>query len=100
MDVFQIDTTLQLTGDFVRSLDGALEDPTDVIVFIAAPGGPFNTFTFSGNQVTKLAVGQYSYVFTPSISGTWTYKWQGVGTVTATSPDKTFLVQPSAAIPG
>jgi hypothetical protein len=97
---YQIDTALQLTGTFIDLETGQPADPTVVSLFLLSPNGQTTTLTLAGGQVVREGTGVYTYTFTPSVSGTWTYKWQGTGAVVATSADTTFDVATSELIPG
>lgn len=100
MKTFQIKTTLETTGFFIDSLTGQLTDPSDVILFLTPPGQPQQQLTFSGLQITRNGIGSYSYTFTPTASGVWTFDWQGIGAVVATSGDIQFGIAASTQIPG
>jgi hypothetical protein len=100
MKTFQIQTTLQVTGFFTDSLTGQLADPSDVILYLEAPGQAAQQFTFSNNQIIRNGVGSYSYTFTPTASGVWLFKWQGIGAIVATSPDVQFDIAASQVIAG
>jgi hypothetical protein len=107
MAVYQIDTQIQLSVNFVDLETGALVDPSNISVIVQTPTGTTSTFTYgsAGGAIARQAVGIYTYTFAPTISGVWTYKWQGDqppagGPVIATSPDRQFLVQPSIVLPG
>ena len=99
-NTYELDTTIQLTGTFADSLTGELADPTTITLFVLNPQGVNNSYTYAASQVVRVGVGIYTYTFTPDASGEWLYKWQGEGTVIATSPDTAFVVRASALIAG
>lgn len=88
---YQIDTEVQLLGTFANATTGAPADPTTVTLYLEDPSGTVTTPT----SIIKVSVGNYAYAFTPSGPGWWTYKWQGVGAVVATSKDTKFFVKAS-----
>jgi hypothetical protein len=99
MGTYDIDTQIQIVGSFASLITGLPADPTIVTLYIMDPDGNEMTQTFPGN-LTKTDIGSYSWAFNVTISGDWTYKWQGVGAVIVTSPDTKFTVRPSVFIPG
>lgn len=102
---YQIDTTIELTVTFLDAVSGVPVDPSIVTLYLQPPGGAVEEFTSPGgtpgsSPVVYVAVGQYSYTFTPMSSGVWTYKFQGTGAVVATTRDEQFTVDASVLIPG
>lgn len=97
MNVYEIDTQIQITGEFLAIVGGAPVAPTDVELYLLAPDGTEQTITTGfGNP----SVGIYTYVTTPSLGGIWAYKWRSPdGAVIATGPDTVFLVNASMLIP-
>lgn len=93
MNIYQIDTLIQLSGGFT-DLNGAPADPTTVTLLVRNPAG--YEVTYSGSDITHVGTGSYSIQITPTLSGTWIYKWEGTGAVIATSADTPFYVEPSA----
>jgi hypothetical protein len=100
MSQYEIDTTIELQGVFINSLTGVYIDPTTVKVSVLDPTGSQVTQNWPGGTVTRDSLGHFHALVTPAISGNWTYKWQGTGAATATSPDTIFTVNSSALIPG
>lgn len=98
MGTYEIQSSIDLFGTFADAATGAAADPSEVTLFVRDPTGDVETIT--GGAITKLAVGSYQYTFTATISGDWTYKWQGTGAVVCTSPDATFTVNASQLIAG
>lgn len=99
MGIYQIDTTIVLTGTFADAKTGQPADPSTVNLFIKAPDNSTQQQSWPGT-VAHVDTGVFTYTFTVSISGTWTYKWQGTGAVVVTSPDTNFVVESSILIPG
>lgn len=103
MAKYEIDTSVQINGSFVNSLTGAYADPTGVTLFVLDPNGLKSTYSYTGqasSPIVRDSQGHYHFTVTASISGTWTYKWQATGSVIATSPDTTFVVNASTLIAG
>ena len=65
---FPIQTTLQLQGSFIATLTGQLADPTTVNLLLAAPNAAASLLSYPA-QLMKVAVGIYTYSFTPTVSG-------------------------------
>lgn len=95
---YEIDTAVQLSGLFENVALGVSADPTTVTLYLQNPAGAIQILSVP--PVVRNDVGSYSYTFTPSASGTWTFKWRGVGSIVATTPDTTFVVNPSFVIAG
>jgi len=95
-NVYQVETQIQINGTFVNASTGAPVDPSTINLFVEDPTGDVTEYTTPA--VVKVSVGVYYYQLTVSLPGTWTYKWQGTGTVIATSPDTSFFVQASGLI--
>ena len=70
-----------------------------VTLYILNPNSGSNILNYPG-AISRASQGHYFYQLTPSISGTWYYKWQATGTAVATSPDTSFTVNPSLLIAG
>ena len=99
MASYEIDTTIQINGEFRSSLTGVYIDPTTITLFVLDPSGLTTTYTYPGT-IVRDALGHFHQQITPSKSGTWTYKWQALGAAVATSPDTTFTVNSSLLIAG
>jgi hypothetical protein len=100
MGTYDIDTTIQLTGTFANALTGQLADPTTITLYVQPPEGPPQQYVYGSSAIVRTAQGTYAFILTPSESGIWTYKWQGTGAVSVTSPDTTFTVRQSQLISG
>jgi hypothetical protein len=99
MTKYEIDTSIQINGEFINAISGVYVDPFLVTLYILDPTGLESTVNYPG-AVSKASQGHYFYQLTPSISGTWTYKWKASGSAVATSPDTTFTINASALIAG
>lgn len=97
---YEIDTSIQIEGVFLDSLNNVYADPTEVQLFIKDPNGAIIDYTTLDNTVIRESIGHYIFTFIPDVSGTWTYKWQGTGAYQATSPDSTFTIEASELIAG
>jgi hypothetical protein len=98
VNVYQLDTTIQLNTTFYQSDGVTPVDPSAVNLYIRDPTGAVTEYT--GGSITRVDVGVYTFALEPSMSGIWIYKWQGTGAVEITSPDVYFEVEPSAALTG
>jgi hypothetical protein len=99
MAKYEIDSSVQINGDILNSITNIYVDPTGVTLFILDPTGAQTLVQYPG-PVTRDSQGHYHYTISPSKSGTWTYKWQATGSFVGTSPDTTFVVNPSILIAG
>ncbi len=97
---YEIDTPIQIEGIFLDALNNVYVDPTDVKLFVKDPAGATILYSIANSSVIRESAGHYTVTLEPTISGTWTYKWQSTGTFPATSPDTTFTVNASELIPG
>lgn len=97
---YEIDTPIQIEGIFLDALNNVYVDPTDVQLFVRDPTGNIVDYSIANSSVIRQGAGHYVVTIEPTLSGTWTYKWQGTGTHPATSPDTTFTVNASALISG
>lgn len=82
------------TGDQVRievrftDDDGQPADPTVVKLFYAGPGTE-TELTYDGvSTIVREGVGSYYVDIVPQMPGTWRYRWQGSGTVTAAGEER------------
>lgn len=97
MNVYDLDTLIELTGTFTTSA-GAPINPTTVTLRLRTPDGIVTTYT--GAQLGNPAVGVFTLDFQATQSGPHIYKWQGAGNVEITNPDAYFSVNPSAVLAG
>lgn len=98
MDDYEIDTQIETTVTFLNVGLNVPADPTAVTLFILDPLGNETSVAYNPGPITRSGIGVYGYVFVPSSPGVWTYKWQGVGAVIATSRDRRFFVRASSLI--
>lgn len=97
MNVYQVDTIVQLNVTFYNVALNLPADPTAVALFTEAPDGTVSQVP--ANQIVRTGTGTYYCDFLPNGPGLWKYKWQGSGsTVVATSRDTPFFVQASQLI--
>jgi hypothetical protein len=100
MAIYEIDTSIELQGEFRDSLNNIYVDPTEVQLWVKDPNGNLSDYSTLDGSIIRETTGHYTFTFEPSISGVWTYKWQGTGVAAATSPDTTFTVNSSALLAG
>ncbi len=97
MNIYQVDTLLQLNVTFYNTALNQPADPEFVALFIEDPNG--NVSQIPGNLIVRAGTGQYFSDFLPPGPGEWVYKWQGTGnSVVATSRDTRFFVKGSALV--
>lgn len=97
MNIYPVNTLIQLNVTFLGFFTNAPIDPSAVNVFIQDPSGNETEFSYPG-PVSRTSTGIYFYQFVPNATGKWTYKWQGTGAVVASSPDTCFVVKLSALL--
>jgi len=101
MAKYDIDSTIQINGDFFNAVTGVYADPSGITLLVRDPTGAQLSYQYGvGGPIVRDSPGKYHYVITASKSGTWTYKWKATGSVVGTSPDTTFTINPSALIAG
>lgn len=66
-------------------VSGVDTDPTTISLFVRAPDGTTNTYTYGGGTVTKDSVGDFSKQISLSQRGIWYYQWTGTGTCLASA---------------
>lgn len=97
MSVYPLNTLIRLyTAKPFADANGTPTDPTSITLGIRDPHGNVSQVTTTVRDST----GVYHYDLTPTISGIWTYTWEGTGTVQASSIDAAFTVQPSSVVAG
>lgn len=94
INLYQMDTLIQLNVIFYDTLLNLPADPTSVSLFME---DPFGTVTQPAG-IVRTGTGTYYCNFLPTGPGEWTYKWQGTGSVIATSRDTSFIVVRSSVI--
>src|SRR5215471_2315794 len=92
MSEYEIDTAIVIQGIFTNALTGVYADPTSITLYLLDPNGTETTQAWPGFNIVRDSIGHFHYILTPSIAGVWTYKWQGIGAVAATSKDTQFTV--------
>lgn len=97
MNVYQVETLIQLNVTFYNVALNVPADPTSVALFVEDPSG--NVSQIDPLQIVRTGVGTYYCDYLPPSPGRWTYKWQGSGTsVIATSRDTCFFVKASELV--
>lgn len=97
MNMYQIDTQIQLNGKFYNVAANVPADPTTTTLYVEDPSGNVTEYG-PGTPIVRTSVGVYYMLFVPSGPGEWTYQWQGTGAVIATSPATKFFVKASDLI--
>jgi hypothetical protein len=97
MSEYEIDTTISLQGVFTNALSNVYADPSSITLYILDPTGVKTTQNWPGGNIVRDSLGHFHFIMTTTIAGIWTYKWQGMGAVAATSPDTQFTVTGSAS---
>lgn len=93
-----IGTTVQLIATFSAAVAGTLNDPTSVVLKIQPPTGGLVTYTYGVSaQLIRVETGVYSANVDLTIAGTWTWRWEGLGTVD--SIEEGTLVVDASALP-
>jgi hypothetical protein len=103
MAKYELNSNVQINGDFLNAINDIYVDPTGVTLFVLDPSGFQSSYQYTPNvlgPVVRDSQGHYHFVQQATKSGTWTYKWQATGSFIGTSPDTTFVVNASALIPG
>jgi hypothetical protein len=94
MSNYTLGTMVRLNGSF-RTVYGALDDPATVTFEIQVPSGTITTYTYGvDNELVRESEGNYYVDWTTADSGTYTYRFASVGTVTAAN-ENTFTVPSS-----
>lgn len=73
-------TLVRLFGNFYNNLN-QLTDPTTVQLYIELPDG--NCQEIQSANVVRDNIGQYHYDFQGQWSGSYWYRWQGLGVLVA-----------------
>jgi hypothetical protein len=96
MNVYQVDTLIQLGVTFYNTALNVPADPLTVALFVEDPTGVVTEI--ATNLLVRTGVGAYYSNFMPTMPGEWVYKWQVTGNVEATSRDTRFYVKASDLI--
>lgn len=97
MNTYQLETVIEITGNFFAADGVTPVDPSAVYLFVRTPDGIITEY--SGGQITQVSMGVYSFSLETTQAGPYIYKWQGTGAVEITSPDVYFTVAQSALEP-
>jgi len=84
-------TSYNADGEGFKNTAGALTDPATVTLKVKKPDGTVTTYTYASAEITKDAVGRYSYQLTIDQDGVWSYRWIGTGTIVAAEEDAFFV---------
>lgn len=82
MASFVVGSSAKLTVQFKNDLGNAA-DPEVVALKVMTPSGSISTYTFADAEVTRDATGSFYKNIDLPTAGTWKYRWEGQGTVTA-----------------
>lgn len=93
---YPIGATAVLTGTF-RDDAGAAADPTTITLEVTNPTGTVTTLTYAGGDLTRTDTGIYTHRLDLDTPGTWHYRWEGTGAVTAVFAG--FLIVDAAGSP-
>lgn len=73
--------------------NNAATDPTTVTLKVRAPGGTVTTYVYeTDEEVVKVSTGRFRAEIPVTAEGTWHYRWEGTGDVTAAG-EKQFNVR-------
>ena len=73
-----------------KAIDGTVTDPTIIVAKYETPAAAETTKTYP-DTVVKVSTGRYYIDIDANAAGTWTYRFNGTGTVQATN-ERTFIV--------
>ena len=91
MNVYEIDTLAEFSGNFVVFGTTTPVDPTDINLFVRDPMGAIIEYTYPAN-ITRVSEGVYTAMLVLNRAGVWIYKWQGTGSAEVSSPDTVLQV--------
>lgn len=74
--------------------DEVVTDPTVVKLRVKSPSDVLTVYTYAEAELTKVSTGIYTKTVVPDEEGTWMYRWEGTGAVTAVGESE-FQVRPS-----
>ena len=87
---YPVQSQITITASFLSPTNGALIDPTNVMITLTPPNGTPVTDQYPNGGIIRNGVGSYSWVYLVQETGGHVYKWQGTGAVIAAS-DYTFF---------
>ena len=90
MKSYPLGTQLVLATSFMDAVTSQPADPTTVTLEVMDPTGAVSQPTF-----THPGVGLFKALFTPSMAGIWTTRWEATGAVVAATEHK-FEIRASA----
>ena len=90
MKSYPLGTQLVLGTTFVDAITQVPADPTTVTLEVMDPTG-----TVTMPSYTHPGTGLFKSLFTPSMAGVWTTRWEGTGAVVAATEHK-FEIRASA----
>jgi len=92
MATYDIGDTIRLASEFAQS-SGTATDPTTVTLRVKSPAGTTAVYTYSSpvTSIDRTAAGAYYYDLTITEAGTWTYRWEGTGTVATAEESRLFV---------
>jgi len=70
---------------------GEATDPTTVTLRICGPDYIKAVYVYADGGVAKAAIGSYYKDIAIDQAGTWFYRWEATGTVTATEPGSFYV---------
>ncbi len=83
MNSYDLGDQVRLSAAFTDA-DGAAVDPTVVTVKYSDPTGSVTDLDYGVDlAVTRTTTGAYYVDFVPHTAGTWRYRWESSGAVTA-----------------
>jgi hypothetical protein len=92
-NTYDVGSVVEVIGTF-KDKNGALVDPTDVIIKYTPPGAAVVTKTFLLGQVTRDSLGVFYFdIDTGTTPGKWKYRFESTGYKAA--GDATFFVSDS-----
>lgn len=98
---YSIDDTITISIAFTTNPGNAPVDPAAVTLYLIDPTGALSQQVWPGGNVVQDSTGNFHYELLGSVSGWWSYQWQGVGNgVNATSEATDLYVEPSRLIAG
>jgi hypothetical protein len=91
-NAYDVGDLVRITGTF-RNLEGDLESPSDVVAKVLDPLGV--QATFGGGDVIEEGEGVFYMDLEADLTGLWTYRFEGAGTLISTD-EASFYVERSA----
>jgi hypothetical protein len=81
---YDIGSVAILTATFKNS-SGLPQDPSTVTLRVRDPNDEIATYTYQALQITRVGVGVYSFNLPLPLAGTWFYRFEGSGWITASA---------------